>query len=85
MNDRLHRWSLVAGPLAVVLWIVGIVTVAALTDSLSDGASDGTILAWFKGNAEHDPARQLGVHGRLPLLRLVPRRSADAAGRRRGR
>jgi hypothetical protein len=52
MTDRLHRWSLLAGPLAVVLWIAGIVTVAGLTDSLADDASDATILAWFKGNTD---------------------------------
>jgi hypothetical protein len=51
MTDRLHRWSLLAGPLAVVLWVAGIVTIAGITDSLSDSASDDTILAWYKGNA----------------------------------
>ena len=50
MLDRFHRTSLFAGPLAVVLWIVGLVIYQGSTTNLSDKASDQQILAWVQGN-----------------------------------
>jgi hypothetical protein len=52
MTDRLQRWSLLAGPLAVVLWIAGLVVAEGMTDSLADNASDATVLSWYQGNAD---------------------------------
>ncbi len=50
MLDRFHRTSLFAGPLAVVLWIVGLVVYQGMTKNLADKASDQQILAWVQGN-----------------------------------
>jgi len=50
MTDRFDRWSLLAGPLAVALWILGLIVAEGLTDSLADGASDQQVLAWVQDN-----------------------------------
>ncbi|MGH3025218.1 MAG: hypothetical protein ACRDLR_02080, partial [Gaiellaceae bacterium] len=39
------------GFVAVVLWIVGQVVAATMSDSLSDKATDDQVLAWVQGNA----------------------------------
>lgn len=46
--DRLS--ALVTGPLAVVLWIAGLVVGQGLTDHLSDKATDPQVLAWLQDN-----------------------------------
>jgi hypothetical protein len=51
VNTRLERNSaLVAGVLAVALWVVGLVVSQATTSGLSDKATDAQVLAWVHGN-----------------------------------
>ena len=51
MLTRFERLSaLVTGPLAVALWIAGIVVGQGLTDSLPSKASDPQVLAWLHDN-----------------------------------
>jgi hypothetical protein len=51
MLSRFDRLSaLVAGLLAVGLWIVGLVVGQGLTDKLSDKASDAQVLTWLHAN-----------------------------------
>ena len=51
MNIRFERIStLVAGVLAVTLWVVGLVVSQATTTHLSDKATDTQVLAWVQGN-----------------------------------
>lgn len=51
MHTRLERWSAVAGVLAVVLWILGLVVTNALTHKIPSHPSDAQLLTWIKGNA----------------------------------
>ena len=51
MLTRFERLSaLITGPLAVALWIAGLVVGQGLTDKLPDRASDPQVLAWLHDN-----------------------------------
>jgi hypothetical protein len=47
--NRFERWTPLAGVLAVVLWIVGIVVVSH--NNPADHATDGQILAWYRSDS----------------------------------
>jgi hypothetical protein len=48
---RFDRTSaLVTGPLAIVLWVAGLVVGKGMTDKLSDKATDAQVLAWLHDN-----------------------------------
>jgi hypothetical protein len=51
MSTRFERSSALSGVLAVVLWVVGLVTSIGLSDSISDSATNAQVLTWVKGNA----------------------------------
>ena len=50
MQGRLERLSLLAAPLAVVLWIVGLVVTNTFSDKIPDHATDEQLLSWVQGN-----------------------------------
>lgn len=51
MLTRFERLSaLITGPLAVALWIAGLVVGQGLTDKLPDKATDPQVLAWLQDN-----------------------------------
>lgn len=51
MLNRFDRLSaLVTGPLAVVLWIAGLVVAQGMTDKLPGKATDTQVLAWLQDN-----------------------------------
>lgn len=50
MNTFDRRIALVAGPLAVVLWIVGLIVGHAGSPKLPSHATDAQVLAWVQGN-----------------------------------
>src|SRR4051795_10723118 len=50
MHSRLERSSAVAGALAVVLWILGLVVTNSFSDKIPGNPSDAQLLTWIKGN-----------------------------------
>jgi hypothetical protein len=50
MDSRLERTSVWTGIAAIVLWVLGLVVMNGMSDSLSDKATDPQILAWVDGN-----------------------------------
>ena len=76
-----RRWALV-GPLAVALWVIGIILINK--NGPADHATGSEILAWYKSDSDTIIARRLAVHARLPRLRHS-RRGAAGAARRGGR
>ena len=50
MHYRLERFSALAGVLAVVLWVLGIVVVNATSDKIPHNPSDEQLLTWIQGN-----------------------------------
>ncbi len=50
MQGRLERLSLLAAPLAVVFWIVGLVVTNTFSDKIPDHATDEQLLSWVQGN-----------------------------------
>ena len=50
MNTLERRIALIAGPLAVVLWIAGLAVGSAAPTKLVSHASDAHVLAWVQGN-----------------------------------
>ena len=51
MLTRFERLSaLITGPLAVALWIAGLVVGQGLTDKLPGKATDPQVLAWLQDN-----------------------------------
>jgi hypothetical protein len=50
MKNLERRIELVAGPLAVALWIVGLIVGQALPSKLPSDPTDPQILAWVQGN-----------------------------------
>src|SRR5262245_55208864 len=50
MSSRLERVSVWTGVAAVALWVLGLVVMWGLSDSIADGATNEEILAWVKGN-----------------------------------
>ena len=50
MQGRLERLSLLAAPLAVVCWIVGLVVTNTFSDKIPDHATDEQLLSWVQGN-----------------------------------
>ncbi len=47
--SRFERWSPLVGVLTVALWIAGFAVISH--DNPADHATDGQILAWYKGNS----------------------------------
>lgn len=50
MQTRFERSSAVAGVLAVVLWILGLVVTNSFSDKIPGNPTDQQLLAWIKGN-----------------------------------
>lgn len=46
----LERWSASAGPLAVALWILGLVVTNETADKIPHHPTDAQLLAWIQGN-----------------------------------
>jgi hypothetical protein len=51
MQGRLERLSLLAAPLAIALWIVGLVITNSFSDKIPAHATDEQLLTWVQGNA----------------------------------
>jgi hypothetical protein len=51
MQGRLERLSLLAAPLAIVFWIVGLVVTNSFSDKIPNHATDEQLLSWVQGNA----------------------------------
>ncbi len=47
---RSDRLTALAGPLAIVLWIVGLVVTNSLSDKIPHDPTDAQLLTWIKGN-----------------------------------
>ena len=50
MHHRLERFSALAGVLAVVLWVLGLVVTNSLSDKIPHHPTDDQLLTWIKGN-----------------------------------
>ena len=50
MNTLERRVALIAGPLTIALWIVGLVVDSSLPTKLPSHATDAQVLAWVQGN-----------------------------------
>jgi hypothetical protein len=51
MQGRLERLSLLAAPLAIALWIAGLVVTNSFSDKIPSNPTDGQLLSWVQGNA----------------------------------
>jgi hypothetical protein len=52
MQGRLERMSLLAAPLAIAFWIVGLVVTNSFSDKIPNRATDEQLLSWVQGNAK---------------------------------
>ena len=50
MQTRLERSSAIAGVLAVILWILGLIVTHSFSDKIPSNPSDAQLLTWIKGN-----------------------------------
>ena len=50
MQHRLERLSALAGVLAVVFWVLGLVVTNAMSDKIPHHPTDEQLLTWIKGN-----------------------------------
>jgi hypothetical protein len=84
MSTRFERLSALSGVLAVVLWVVGLVTSIGLSRSISDSATNAQVLAWVKGNTNTillgDWLYMLGCAAFLWFLATLRGRIAAAEG-----
>ena len=51
MHTRTERVSALAGVLAVVLWIVGLVVTNSMSDKIPSNPTDSQLLAWVQGSS----------------------------------